>query len=682
MQRNNEQAAHVRVIEHVWIPLADGTRLAARIWLPDDAGTDASPVPAILEYIPYRKRDGTRSRDEPMHHYFASNGFAAVRVDMRGSGESDGLMADEYVLQEQDDGLEVIEWISRQPWCSGAVGLMGKSWGGFNALQIAARRPPALKAIITVYSTDDRYADDIHYKGGCLLNDNLWWGSIMLAYQGRPPDPLLYADEWRSAWIERLDKLPFFPALWMEHQHRDDYWRHGSICEDWSAIQCPVFAVGGWADSYTNAVFRLMAGLQVPRQGLIGPWAHIYPHDGVPGPAVGFLQEAVEWWNRWLRPEVDDGSRSTSERPALRVWMESARAPQTTYATTPGKWISEAAWPSPSVTMQPLYLGDGTLTRTAPDTAARVLVHTPQGHGVAAGEWMGTGVAGESPADQRIDDGLAQVFDSAPLTEPLALLGMPELEIDVSSDRPVAYLCVRLSEVMPDGAATRISYGVFNLTHRDGSAEPVVLTPGERYRVRLTLDACAHEFGVGNRVRLSLSTTYWPLIWPAPEDATIEVTLGDTALHLPVRETNSNELPVEFHVPARGPATPAEQVRCGSMTRSASYDLTTGEWTYLTEGIGGLFGEGVQRFTEIDTTVEHNLKRSLKIQGNDPLSARYTLTQSLRMGREGWDIQVCSEVHMSADKEHFYLTGSLQAEENGEKVRERSWDETIPRLLL
>ena len=326
----------------------------------------------------------------------------------------------------------------------------------------------------------------------------------------------------------------------MNHPYRDDYWRHGSVCEDWSSIQCPVFAVGGWADSYTNAVFRLMAGLQVPRQGLIGPWAHIYPHDGVPGPAVGFLQEAVEWWDRWLRPDRDDGPRSTSEHPALRVWMETPRAPQTSYTATPGKWISEAAWPSPSVIMQPLYLGDGTLTRIAPDTAARVLVHTPQGHGVAAGEWMGRGVAGESPADQRIDDGLARVFDRAPLTESLALLGMPELEIDVSSDRPIAYLCARLSEVMPDGAATRVSYGVFNLTHRDGSAEPVALTPGERVRVRLTLDACAHEFGVGNRVKLSLSTTYWSLIWPAPEDATIEVTLGNTALHLPVRETKGS----------------------------------------------------------------------------------------------------------------------------------------------
>src|SRR6202050_5065163 len=181
----------MHVVENLFIPLADGVRLAARAWFPD-----ADRAPAILEYIPYRKRDGTRSRDEPMHGYFAQHGYAAIRVDMRGSGESDGHLADEYLKQEQDDALEVIQWIAAQPWCSGAVGMQGKSWGGFNALQIAARRPPALKAIITTFSTDNRYTDDIHYMGGCLLNDNLWWGSIMLAYQSRPPDPLIVGDSW------------------------------------------------------------------------------------------------------------------------------------------------------------------------------------------------------------------------------------------------------------------------------------------------------------------------------------------------------------------------------------------------------------------------------------------------------------------------------------------------------
>ncbi len=192
----------IRVEEHIWIPMSDGVRLGARLWLPE--GAEQSPVPAILEYIPYRKRDGTRGRDEPMHGYFASQGYAAIRVDMRGTGESDGHMADEYLKQEQDDALEVIDWVSRQPWCSGNVGMMGKSWGGFNGLQVAARRPPALKAVITAYSTDNRYTDDIHYMGGLLLNDNLWWGTIMLAYQSRPLDPEIVGDTWRDS----LDRPP------------------------------------------------------------------------------------------------------------------------------------------------------------------------------------------------------------------------------------------------------------------------------------------------------------------------------------------------------------------------------------------------------------------------------------------------------------------------------------------
>ena len=368
----------VREIENCWIPLRDGCRLAARIWLPEDAEGD--PVPAILEYIPYHKRSFTRGRDEPMHAYFAGHGYAAVRVDMRGSGESDGLLHDEYLQQEQDDALDVIAWLARQPWCTGKVGMMGKSWGGFNALQVAARRPPALGAIITVCSTDDRYADDIHYMGGCLLNDNLWWGSVMLALQGRPPDPAIVGDGWRRTWLERLETMPFFPALWLEHQRRDAYWRHGSVCEDFSAIAVPVYAVGGWADGYSNAVARLLAGLSVPRKGLIGPWAHLYPHDGVPAPAIGFLQEALRWWDHWLK------GRSTGimDEPMLRVWMEDSLPPAATIPKRPGRWVTEDGWPSARSKPLSLALNPGRLDAT-PASETALTIGSPQTVGAAAG---------------------------------------------------------------------------------------------------------------------------------------------------------------------------------------------------------------------------------------------------------------------------------------------------------
>jgi putative CocE/NonD family hydrolase len=347
----------IEVIENVFIPLKDGTRLAARLWLPKE---ELRPAPAALEYIPYRKRDGTRGRDEPMHSYFAAHGYASVRVDIRGSGDSDGRLDDEYLKLEQDDALETIAWIAAQDWCDGAVAIIGKSWGGFNALQIAARRPPALKAIIPVCFTDDRYADDVHYMGGCLLNANVWWGATMLAYQARPPDPRIVGERWRTMWRDRIESMPFWPALWLRHQWRDAYWKHGSVCEDWSAIDVPTLAIGGWADGYSNAVSRLVANIKTPALGIVGPWAHLYPHDGAPGPAIGFLQEVVRFLDHWLRGRETGVMRA----PKLRAYIEEWSEPSPWRDPAPGRWVGEASWPSPSNTYRSLWLGERGLSET------------------------------------------------------------------------------------------------------------------------------------------------------------------------------------------------------------------------------------------------------------------------------------------------------------------------------
>ncbi len=279
----------VREVAHTWIRLSDGTRLAARLWIPEAA--EHLPVPAILEYIPYRKRDFEAVGDAVTHGYFAGHGYACVRVDLRGAGESEGVLRDEYLPLEQQDGLEVLRWIAAQPWCNGNIGMIGISWGGFNGLQIAALQPPELKAVITVCSTDDRYADDVHYMGGCLLGDNLSWASTMFAYNACPPDPLLVGETWRDMWMERLEKSGLWLAEWLSHQRRDDYWRHGSVCEDFAAIRCPVMAVSGWADGYSNAVFRLLAGLDTPRKGLSVPGAISIPISAYPVRPSGFSRK-------------------------------------------------------------------------------------------------------------------------------------------------------------------------------------------------------------------------------------------------------------------------------------------------------------------------------------------------------------------------------------------------------
>ena len=330
----------IREVEHAWIPLSDGTRLACRYWLPKNAVQH--PVPAILEYIPYCKRDRTSERDEDMHPYLAGHGYCAIRVDMRGSGESEGLLLDEYLPQEQDDALEVIAWIAEQPWCSGNVGMFGKSWGGYNSLQVAARRPPALKAIITVYSVDDRYADCIHIAGGCLLLENPNWAFNMFGRNVRPPDPLLFGEGWHDLWMQRIENNVPWIIEWLKHQRRDDFWKHASVCEDYSSIVCPVFAVGGWADAYTNPVLRLMENLTVPRRALIGPWGHEYPHHAYPGPQIGFLQESLRWWNHWLKG-INTGQE---DEPMVRVWMQDSYEPDAMRDVVPGSWISEDCWPS------------------------------------------------------------------------------------------------------------------------------------------------------------------------------------------------------------------------------------------------------------------------------------------------------------------------------------------------
>ena len=228
---------------HFCIPLVHGTQLAARAWLPTNVSS--CPVPAILEYIPYKKRDGTATRDEQMHLYWKAFGYACIRVDMRDCGESTGLMLDEYLQQELGDAVEVIKWLADQPWCSGKVGMMGKSWGGFNSLQVAAMAPPDPAAIVTVCSTDDRYADDIHYRGGSLLLENFSWAATMSCYMSKAPDPLLLPDTWRTLWLQRLEAMPFLAKQWLEHSYKDDYWKHVSINEDYSAIKAAVYCIGG-----------------------------------------------------------------------------------------------------------------------------------------------------------------------------------------------------------------------------------------------------------------------------------------------------------------------------------------------------------------------------------------------------------------------------------------------------
>lgn len=674
MRTVEEFARDVREIENLWIPLPDGCRLAARVWLPEDAGE--RPVPAILEYLPYRKRDFTRSRDEPMHHYFAGKGYAAVRVDIRGTGDSDGILTDEYSRAEREDALAVIAWLATQDWCDGNVGMMGISWGGFNSLQTAALRPPALKAIITLCASDDRYADDAHYMGGCLLNENQSWGSVLFGFNAYPPDPEISGEGWREKWRRRLEAATLFPALWLRHQRRDDYWKDGSVCEDYARIACPVYAIGGWADGYSNAVPRLLAGLSSPCKALIGPWSHAFPHDAVPGPAIGFLQEAVRWWDHWLKGR-DTG---LMDEPAYRVWMQESVAPQSSYELRPGRWVAEERWPSERIQTLTLNPGERGLT-TGPQPDARSIIRSPQTTGLVAGDWCAFGADGEMPPDQRPDDGKSLVFDSAPLEQPLEILGAPAAELEIECDRPVAQLAVRLNDVAPSGASTRVTYGLLNLTHRDGHESPQPLEPGRQYRVRVALNDIAHAFPRGHQLRLALSTGYWPIAWPSPAPVTLTLHSGGSRLLLPHRPPRAADARLrEFPPPERGPEMSHTPLKRASFKRAFERDLTTGAIVYTLHNEGAEF-EGVATALIDDIGLEAGtaITRRFAIDEHDPLSASAELTGRTGFRRGEWRVRVTTFLKVTSDAESFRVEARLKATEGDETVCERSWNERIAR---
>jgi len=658
-----------REIENLFITLSDGCRLAARIWLPADA--EQKPVPAILEYLPYRKRDGTAERDHLTHPYFAGNGYACIRVDMRGSGESDGLLDDEYLKLEQDDCLEVLKWIAAQPWCTGSIGMIGISWGGFNGLQVAARRPAELKAVISLCSTDDRYADDIHFMGGCLLNDNLQWASVMFGYMSRTPDKALLGDAWRDVWLKRLQHQPLLVAHWLRHQRRDELWKHGSICEDWSAITCPVYLVGGWADGYSNTIPRMLAHLQCPKKGLIGPWAHKYPHFAKPGPQIGFLQESLRWWDKWLKG-IETG---IMDEPEYRVWMEEPERPLAYYDERPGRWVAEPQWPSPNVEIRTLALNAGGRLAEKPEAEGVVETLSPQSVGEGCGAWCGFGIGPERPLDQRVDDGRSLCFDSEPLPARLEIMGAPQVTLELSVDRPAAFVAVRLNEIAPDGAVTRITYGLLNLTHRDSHEHPTALVPGERYKVTVVLNDIAHGFAAGNRIRVAVSTSYWPLVWPSPEPVTLKIFTGASRLELPVREPRGEDAKLRPFAASEGAEPLAKTYHRPSKGRRwIERDIGTGTSTYCIEE-----DMGHSTIEHIGLETDFVQRESYRIRDDDPLSAEVEIVYSIAIGRGDWKTRSETRTVMRADKSHFIIEASLDAYEGDKQLVSRRWNERIPR---
>ncbi|HET6860017.1 MAG TPA: CocE/NonD family hydrolase [Streptomyces sp.] len=680
MRLVNDLPCTTKEEDHVTVPMSDGVLLSARIWRP--TSSDTEPVPAVLEYIPYRKRDLTSVRDSIHHPYIAGHGYACVRVDLRGTGDSQGVLRDEYLEQEQRDAEDILAWLAGQPWCDGNTGMMGISWGAFAALQVAARQPPSLRAIAISSFTDDRYADDMHYMGGALLSDNLAEAGTMFAYGTCPPDPDVVGDEWRAMWHERMENTRPWILEWLRHQRRDDYWRHASVCEDYQAVRCPVLASSGWADGYSNAVTRLLENLDVPRKGLVGPWSHKFPHLGEPGPAIGYLQEVVRWWDHWLKG-VDNG---VMDGPMLNAWMQDSVPPSTSYEQRPGRWVGEPSWPSPHVEartcpLTPHRIGAPGEAPPGGDGApgAVMTVQSPLSVGQFGGKWASYNAPPDLPYDQREEDGGSLVFDSDQLTEQLEILGSPTVELELSVSEPVAMVVARLSDVAPEGPATRVSYGILNLTHRDTVGEPELLEPGRRYRATVQLNAVAQAFPPGHRIRLSLSTSYWPLAWPPPRPVTLTVHGGPSTVTLPVRPAaEPDELPQQ---PFGEPEGTEPLVHTQLVAPEGSWEVRRDLVKYKSV-LEIVKDRGIVRHEDIGLDVGCRAYERYDATADDFTSVSGESAWTMSFERADWNVRVETRTVLRCSESEFFVDATLDGYEGRRRVFSRTWNETLPRDCL
>ena len=662
----------IRSIENVWIPLEDGHRLAMRLWLPVSA--DQSPVPAVLEYLPYRKRDQMRQRDQTWGEAFAPYGFAVARVDIRGTGESDGVLLGEYLRQEQDDALEVIAWLSRQPWCNGSVGMRGISWSGFNSLQVAARQPSALKAIIAQCATDNRYTDDSHYVGGALTFDDVEWAAEFKNHLVTPPDPALVGERWQEMWLERLRATVPVATQWLKHQRYDAFWQQGSVATDYSKIKCPVYAVDGQIDCYRDFVLRVLANLKVPRKGLIGSWGHRFPHHADPGPGLQWVEEEVRWWTQWLKG-IDTG---VMQGPMFRAYMETRTASEVWPKDVPGHWVAESTWPSPRITPKTYFMNSYSLGTTPQSPGVLLTIASQETVGMTKREWYINEMGVDLPPDQSPDDAHALVFDSPVLTEHLEILGKPTAVVRLSSDQPVAKLAVRLNEVDADGKSWNVSYGVLNLTHRNGHEHPSPMIPQQEYDIEVSCYYTAHRFKRGSRIRIALTESLWPMLWPSPHKVKLRVRSAESRLTLPVRPPAADDgapfLPIiRDAVEARDTADP----KILATKTTVSGPDATGLLSIRKE-----VPEPERQLADIGTTLSGNSIWTRSIREGAPNSSVWAVEWTRSMKRSDWNIRTASTVELSSTADHFRVKESITAWNDDKEIFRREWDTLIRRDWL
>ena len=649
------------------IEMPDGKRLAADLYEPTGGARDER-FPVLLEYLPYRKRDD-RGKRYPLFSYFVKRGYVVARVDIRGTGESEGTLVEyEYSEQEQSDGEAVIDWLSKQPFSNGNVGMFGISWGAFNSIHLAMRKPPALKAIIAIQGTDDIYQDDIHFIDGVLHFDS--YEVRMDVENSVPGAPEYVVDE--RLFLDRFDTKPWM-LVYKEQQRDGPFWNRASLNERYESIEVPTFVIGGWYDGYRDSVPRMLEHLSAPTKGIIGPWGHSWPNDGYPKPLIEWRHEAVRWFDHWLKGK-DTG---VLDEPSFAVFVRDWHGPGFDIEEVPGEWRLEDGWPLDRATPWTLLASpDNGLREEAPAPALHQLEYVPSS-GVEAGGnvlWYGDFALDQAPTDEA-----SLVYDTAPLVGDLEILGFPTALLSASADAPHANWYVRLADVAPDGSTTLITGAALNGTHRDSAERPELLEPGRTYPLEVEMHFTSWVFPKGHRIRLSVSNAQWPMFWPTPYPMTTTLQLGGerpSGLILPVVPAATRPRPA-FLPPAEDDTLDSYRVvESGTVSSYAELsdvvrDAANGTATVIAEN--RTTTEYPWGIIEQRERIEH------AASDRDPARTSVTTEYGLKVKLEERVLDFSGVLDLRSDLDNFYYVYTRRLHRGEELIRERVWRRTIPR---
>ena len=642
--------------------MKDGVRLAVNLFMPESA-KPGDKFPAILEYLPYRKDDWALAGDWGMYTYFTRYGFVGARVDIRGTGSSEGNPPDrEYSDQEQLDGMEVIAWLASQPWCNGNVGMMGISWGGFNSIQMAMRHPPALKTIISVDSTDELFHDDVHYIDGMMHADEFELAMDQELGLTRSPDfPL---DE--KTLQQHFDQSPWF-LLYLHHQRDGEFWQRASLHPNYDKIQIPVFLIGGLYDGYRDVIPRMLENVKTPMKAILGPWNHTYPHNADFGPRVEWRDIAVRWFDRWLK----DAPAGIENEPRLSVYMRHYYPPDPSLDNVPGEWRTEEGFPANGEHDETLYMdSEHLLDPAAPKAAVHQLKYVPSA-GIDAGFWWG-----ELTNDQRPTDAFSLVYDTPPLDKDTAILGLPSVKLAAAASAPLADWFARLSDVAPDGSVTLVTGAGLSGAQRESAVNPTDLEPGRVYPLTIEMHVTSWVFPRGHRIRVAISNSLWPMIWPTPFAMT-------TSLYLGGENPSRLILPT---VPLQGGPEPhfLEPVPEEKMVGVESHgEMWPGSFVNERDEIGHkttVYWRGGNSSTAFPWGHEM-YHEELKYEVGDAQSAVSSIHGEADTRVEIGEHEIIwrSYLDLRSDERNFYYKYRRDLVRDDKVIRKKSWQETIPR---